>query len=590
MSRLTEIISSEFVEVEFRKRYAAVHFEEEVYLIGGYLFKTGDKKREEPSCEYKFIIASKEFKKIPKLVKPRINFGVAADETNILIAGGQTFDNEALKSCYIFNISIGKWQQICSLPAPNSGPGLCFSNKFAHCVGGYDILYGRADVIGDHLFYDYTKDTWIELPVIEPKRARSLVVYPNEEGVKQGLYCIGGIALNKETYKPYHIPDIQRYDFKTTKWSVVSKIPKIGSGTAVGFADGKVLISKPVMDDTGKVVDLEPLYTYNLVDSTWYEGDGGGGSDGTAKTKKINEDDERFLRSIESLEKERQATDRSSSQSEKSKTKSEPPKSSDSSTEGKIKPIIKKNIKDTNETEKEAKPLDAPKKSSHTKKKKTNKKDKSEKSKRSKSGSKPDSRSKGKTGKIDKKVKDEKDEVKSDESSDSSDASETSTQNERKVKHKSKKNKEVKGNKSQDSSTRTEESGDSSSKVKDKKKKHKKHKSGKSHKSKKGHKKSKKDHQKSSSKRDKSQNAYPISGNAGANLDLTDNHYSEYSSMELLSCIYTNYSPKYRSIKGRRYRRDTTRSLPPRNLDIVVKSISDMSFWPEMSSSDNHTR
>jgi N-acetylneuraminic acid mutarotase len=146
-------------------------------------------------------------------------------------------------NAYSYDTETDSWQQLAGLPAERrrGGAGAASYNGKLYLVAG--IKNGHSSGT-NNLFdaYDPATNTWTALPDAPHIRDHSQAVVIGDK-----LYAVGG--RNTSYHEPNNfmaffdktVLDVDCYDFKTGKWSVLdAKLPKgTGGGTAVGL-DGKL--------------------------------------------------------------------------------------------------------------------------------------------------------------------------------------------------------------------------------------------------------------------------------------------------------------------------------------------------------------
>lgn len=132
------------------------------------------------------------------------------------------------------------WQKLAGLPAERrrAGAGAAVYNGKLYLVGG--IQNGHASGT-TNLFdvYDPATDKWTILPTAPHIRDHSMAAV-----VKDKLYAIGGrnTSIHEPEFGAFYskvILEVDVYDFKTGKWSILAaKLPKgTGGGSAVAVGD-----------------------------------------------------------------------------------------------------------------------------------------------------------------------------------------------------------------------------------------------------------------------------------------------------------------------------------------------------------------
>ncbi|CAF1229586.1 unnamed protein product [Rotaria sordida] len=284
----TNYALKELAIIELRKRFAIVHTEKYIYIIGGYIFDHQIPERKQASRDYKYDLQMN--KLIPIQALPNaIGFGLCIDEKyiyagtdnieiynriflNIFPVGGNDIYNRPLCDCYCLKIknSNETWIKLPSLPAPTTGPGIGAYHGVLHCIGGYDVLGNRSIVHGEYLILRYPQDKqWQYAPELNIIRVRPLVfIDPNDTIHGPNIYVAGGFNINPYTHKPYIVPDLQLFNRVTQCWQQLTTIPNLELSHELSFDDYKLHVSETI-ELSDQMPIMKNLYSFDLQKLSW---------------------------------------------------------------------------------------------------------------------------------------------------------------------------------------------------------------------------------------------------------------------------------------------------------------------------------
>ncbi|CAF2435263.1 unnamed protein product [Rotaria sp. Silwood2] len=217
----TNYALKELANIELRKRFAIVHTEKYIYIVG---------------------------------------------------VGGNDIDNRPLSDCYCLKIrnSNETWIKLPSLPAPTTGPGVGAHNGVLHCIGGYDVLGNRSIAHGEYLILHYPQDKqWQYAPELNIVRVRPLVfIDPNDTINGHNVYVAGGFNINSHTHKPYIVSDLQLFKQVTQSWQQLTTIPNLELSHELSFDDHKLHVSETI-ELPDQIPTINHLYSFDLRKFSW---------------------------------------------------------------------------------------------------------------------------------------------------------------------------------------------------------------------------------------------------------------------------------------------------------------------------------
>ncbi|CAF3760050.1 unnamed protein product [Rotaria magnacalcarata] len=103
--------------IEPRKKYALVHEQIGIFVIGGYNLFVRIPEQQEPDKDYLFK-SDGSIVRISRLSPCRVHFGVYTDGDAIYVAGGQKINNELLDDIQRLNLRTLKWEYVATLLNP----------------------------------------------------------------------------------------------------------------------------------------------------------------------------------------------------------------------------------------------------------------------------------------------------------------------------------------------------------------------------------------------------------------------------------------------------------------------------------------
>ncbi|CAF0914709.1 unnamed protein product [Adineta steineri] len=271
----TNYVLNELAKTELRKRFAIVHTEKYIYIVGGYIYDPQIPIRRKALHDYKYDIQTSKLIPTQALPNGAICFGLCCDENYIYAIGGNTLDNKVLTDCYCLTLknSNETWIKLPDLPAPTSGPGVGVHNNILHCIGGYDILGNKSIAHGEYLTLRYPQDKqWRYVSQIDTVRALPLVfIIPGNSINEQNVYVAGGFNVNSHTHKTYIVPDLQVFNQMTQRWQRVTTIPDLELSHALSFNNDKLHISE-IIELPNELPMTNILRSFDLQKLIWTNG------------------------------------------------------------------------------------------------------------------------------------------------------------------------------------------------------------------------------------------------------------------------------------------------------------------------------
>jgi len=149
---------------------------------------------------------------------------------------------------------------------------------------GYDILGSESVTHGEYLTLRYPHEKqWRYRPELDVTRARPLVlIIPDDSTTGQSVYVAGGFNVNRNSNKPYVVPDLQLFNQTKQRWQRLTIIPNLNLSHALSFNDNKLYVSETI-EVPNQLPETKILRSFDLQNLNWTNGE-----DDNDK-KKINE-------------------------------------------------------------------------------------------------------------------------------------------------------------------------------------------------------------------------------------------------------------------------------------------------------------
>lgn len=210
--------------------HSAAVVDRELFVFGGIVFneKTPNDlgKITSNCCVYNLI--SNRWDNLPKMQKSRAYAGIAVQQENIYLIGGEGIDNEnrkksTLSSVEVFNTRLRSWSKIPDMPGfGRASVGACaFQNKI-FVVGGlsYEKSY---PLLNEVLVFNIKENDWsLKNPLRTPRCHSQLIVSKNR------MYLLGGREYHKNPVKnnleQISNGEINEYDNERDTWSYIGSL------------------------------------------------------------------------------------------------------------------------------------------------------------------------------------------------------------------------------------------------------------------------------------------------------------------------------------------------------------------------------
>jgi hypothetical protein len=137
---------------------------------------------------------------------------------------------------------------------------------------GYDVLGNESIVHGEYLTLRYPQDKqWRYAPELDITRARPLVfIIPDDSISGQSVYIAGGFNVNRNTHKPYIVPDLQLFNQKTQRWQRLTTIPNLDLSHALLLNENKLHVSETI-ELPDQLPETKVLRSFDLQKLIWTE-------------------------------------------------------------------------------------------------------------------------------------------------------------------------------------------------------------------------------------------------------------------------------------------------------------------------------
>ncbi|CAF1615670.1 unnamed protein product [Rotaria magnacalcarata] len=218
--------------IEPRKKYALVHEQIGIFVIGGYNLFVRIPEQQEPDKDYLFK-SDGSIVRISRLSPCRVHFGVYTDGDAIYVAGGQKINNELLDDIQRLNLRTLKWEYVATLLNPIA----------ARFENGNDL---------------------------PSPRCRSLVVV-----VDNALFCVSGLIERRDHNGNKKIKistDILKWTQEAPAWVKISQTPELSKLHALSFNDPFLEVTKRnLSDEHGTSETIAEAY-YDFRTNLWANG------------------------------------------------------------------------------------------------------------------------------------------------------------------------------------------------------------------------------------------------------------------------------------------------------------------------------
>ncbi|CAF1349220.1 unnamed protein product, partial [Adineta steineri] len=256
---------------EPRKKYALVHEQIGIFIIGGYNLYSDIPVQKEPNTDYLFKFNG-DVVEIPPLKPCRIHFGIYTDGEGIYIGGGQTIKNELLDDIQCFNLRTLTWKHIATLMNPIAACGMTLDDNRIYLVGGYDIVRNHTILLADYTIYNLSSQRFEKSTNLPSPRCRSLVF-----ATDNAIFCISGLCESSDAnynkkMKISTKKDILKWTQKSSQWIKVSQTPELTKFHALSFNDPYLEVTKRDVNDQGDEIGTLIEAHYNFQTNQWTNG------------------------------------------------------------------------------------------------------------------------------------------------------------------------------------------------------------------------------------------------------------------------------------------------------------------------------
>lgn len=160
-----------------------------------------------------------------------------ARHENSFVAVGKNFyllGGRGIKPISIYNTETNTWTEGAAPEIEIHHFQAATYNNRIYVVGAMTGKYPYETPLPYMLIYNPKKDTWEQGPEIPKKRRRGScgIVIDGDN-----LYMVSGIV---DGHNSTHVPWMDRYDFKTGKWTVLADAPRARDHFQAAIGDGKI--------------------------------------------------------------------------------------------------------------------------------------------------------------------------------------------------------------------------------------------------------------------------------------------------------------------------------------------------------------
>ncbi|CAF3804598.1 unnamed protein product, partial [Rotaria magnacalcarata] len=255
--------------IEPRKKYALVHEQIGIFVIGGYNLFVRIPEQQEPDKDYLFK-SDGSIVRISRLSPCRVHFGVYTDGDAIYVAGGQKINNELLDDIQRLNLRTLKWEYVATLLNPIAASAMTVDEQRIYIVGGYDIFKNQTFFESTLTIYNMTTLQFENGNDLPSPRCRSLVVV-----VDNALFCVSGLIerRNHNGNKKIKIStDILKWTQEAPAWVKISQTPELSKLHALSFNDPFLEVTKRnLSDEHGTSETIAEAY-YDFRTNLWANG------------------------------------------------------------------------------------------------------------------------------------------------------------------------------------------------------------------------------------------------------------------------------------------------------------------------------
>jgi hypothetical protein len=138
---------------------------------------------------------------------------------------------------------------------------------------GYDILGSESVAHGEYLTLRYPHEKqWRYGPELDVTRARPLVlIVPDDSITGKSVYVAGGFNVNRNSHKPYVVPDLQLFNQAKQCWQRLTIIPNLNLSHALLFNDNKLYVSETI-EIPDRLPETKILCSFDLRNLNWIDG------------------------------------------------------------------------------------------------------------------------------------------------------------------------------------------------------------------------------------------------------------------------------------------------------------------------------
>ncbi|CAM2700904.1 unnamed protein product [Rotaria socialis] len=255
--------------IEPRKKYALVHEQIGIFVIGGYNLFVNIPEQQEPDKDYLFK-SDGSIVRISRLSPCRIHFGVYTNGDAIYVAGGQKINNELLDDIQRLNLRTLKWEYVATLLNPIAASATTVDEQRIYIAGGYDIFKNQTFFESTLTIYNMTTGQFENGNDLPSPRCRSLVFV-----VDNALFCVSGLIERRDHNGNKKIKistDILKWTQEAPTWIKISQTPELSKLHALSFNDPYLEVTKRNLSDEHDTSEATAEAYYDFRTNLWANG------------------------------------------------------------------------------------------------------------------------------------------------------------------------------------------------------------------------------------------------------------------------------------------------------------------------------
>ncbi|GIX96054.1 beta-scruin [Caerostris darwini] len=248
-----------------RHHHRLIYLKNVLYTIGGCDPEVTKQGKMVPlRSGHSFDLASKKWRKLPKMRHSRMYHGTAALQGKIYVVGGKDETDNMLDSVEVYDPEKNAWYELNShLDSPSMGVGVCTHGGQLWVIGGMvQSKAGKIDLVKDVKRYDPNNQSWNhDIPDIPFPRAFIGAV---ECGKR--LYVIGGTSyadIDIYSEELNSLDDVLVYEDVKRKWQASVPMPSPRHFVATATVGRSIFVLGGLTSFKKEALDEVILFTEN---------------------------------------------------------------------------------------------------------------------------------------------------------------------------------------------------------------------------------------------------------------------------------------------------------------------------------------